>query len=140
MIKKLAAECREIVELAVNEGIIEADEDLAGACAVASFFLRKKLLSYGYKTDFYVAKAHNHCWLRYGDKILDITATQFGHKNKVVFKKGHIHEYYYTGYKVRNFKEEFAPWPEDQKPTKEKMECLNDLFYSRYASRTRKHN
>ena len=59
--------------------------DLEGACASASYVLWKHLRKQGYDADFIMGSYHgfNHCWVEIEDRILDITATQFGVRKKV---------------------------------------------------------
>ena len=61
-----------------NEDI---DEDLCGACAIASVTLHKALKSLGFKST--IAEFHSncggfHCWVEVGNWCCDPTASQFG--------------------------------------------------------------
>ncbi len=72
------------------------DENLMGACAIASFFLHHKLKSEGISSSFiegfYGIDDSPHCWLTIENSIIDITATQFNYFDKVIIlgsgKKG----------------------------------------------------
>jgi hypothetical protein len=56
-------------------------DHLGGLCYDASSFLRRMALAYGIKTD--LGQAHGHWFVLFGDVVVDITSTQFGHPDKV---------------------------------------------------------
>lgn len=107
------------------------DRDLAGACAVASFFVHKKAIALGlnsilnhgyYKEDF-------HCWVSIDNIIIDITATQFGIKRKIFITKSTNKNYK----SIRKFISNKAPkyfddWGTVQNPKHYKM-INNELRY-----------
>jgi len=61
------------------------DEDLTGACAIASYVLYRVLRKLNVSAKF--ALGDNHCWVQCSDWVIDLTATQFGYKEKVLFSK-----------------------------------------------------
>lgn len=54
---------------------------LGGACAIMSLYLWRYLHRQGIRCQ--VRWSDGHCFVTYGNKIVDITATQFGKKQKV---------------------------------------------------------
>ncbi len=61
--------------------------DLNGACAIVSYFLRKKILTkYDIEVNFIGGsyKGLTHCWLEIDNVIIDTTKTQFHSKAKKV--------------------------------------------------------
>jgi hypothetical protein len=72
---------------AVNKEIGFFPADLRGACAIASATLFKVLKDAKYSPEFYCGESFasgGHCWIVVDNFIVDITATQFGKKNKRV--------------------------------------------------------
>lgn len=55
--------------------------DLAGLCYDASSFLRRMALAHGIETE--LGHGFGHWFVLYGNVVVDITATQFGHPDKV---------------------------------------------------------
>ena len=109
------------------------DKALPCMCAIASFALQKYLTSKGFTSMVYVGdyyqgkhgKSKNglpfgywsgeeiHCWVECGQFIVDITATQFGVKNKVVIIKDRSR--YYTLRKLKTI-HGLRGWVDNQKP------------------------
>ncbi len=87
-LKKIAKIVRIIVEKnAANDGSISCWSDLSGACGYASYGLHKVLPESELVMGIY--KGETHAWVELGDKIIDITATQFDIRDKVyIVKKG----------------------------------------------------
>ena len=62
--------------------------ELGGACGICSLYLLIRARSMG----IYVTLAHGFCddhyhyWIEYNNKIIDITATQFGYQSRVRVK------------------------------------------------------
>ena len=79
--------------------------DLGGECGNASSILVKVLQHFGVKShfysgDYYVPGAKHgsgHCWMQYKNKIIDITATQFGQTDRVFIHPTNTE--LYSGYK-----------------------------------------
>lgn len=99
--------------------------DLDCMCAVASFALKSALNKRGAKAKvvFGVMKQHgdtkprfDHCWVRVGRNYVDITATQFGYKEKVLISKKDDNKY--RAWKEHEREEEIK-WGFEQNPTKE---------------------
>jgi hypothetical protein len=85
-LKKIAKITRKIVELnAVKTGGISSFEDLTGACGYASYGLYRVLPGSELVVGEY--KGYHHAWVELNDKIIDITATQFGVTSKVYIVK-----------------------------------------------------
>jgi hypothetical protein len=91
-VKRIAYRVREKCELyALN--VISRDLDpkeLMGLCAIASFTLCTELEKAGIEAEVYEGKYDTwfeHCWVVVDDKIVDITATQFGTKRRVSVRK-----------------------------------------------------
>lgn len=127
---------REIENFARHHDNIGTDSDLECFCGIASFFLVMVAKKLGFKLSLIEGMAFNewlinrlqtgcidnqgldgnHCWVEHNGKIIDITATQFGIRQKV-----HIVDIGDDNYWVidrnstvrRSFKHE---WPEDQNP------------------------
>lgn len=90
--------------------------DLACLCGISSWFITR--LGNRFDHDINCAmgffKDNGHCWNVYGLEIIDITATQFGVKDKV-----HVTRYDDPRYKRRIWcytEDAFADWPEEQMP------------------------
>jgi len=66
------------------EKVAERDQwpyNLGGLCFSASFFLHKLAENYGIKTE--IGHGIGHWFVLFEDKVVDITATQFGVKEKI---------------------------------------------------------
>jgi len=108
------------------------DDDLSTYCAISSYVLMKIGYSFGYKFRLAEGVAFelgwhpteediNHCWLEIGDDIVDITATQFGRKEKVYIVRG-------TNESYKKFKSDedalksLRKWPSEQSPVRQSGE------------------
>lgn len=94
------------------------DKDLAGACAVASYYLNQKLRRFNIPSQF-IRGTYNrfdHCWVDIGyQNIIDITATQFRIKDEVYFTTYKDNSAYLL--KSVGFRQnEFWDWPSYQHP------------------------
>ena len=89
---------------------------LGGDCAVSSYTLHKKLNRLGFKSKFVQGhyRMMEHCWVEIDNLIIDITATQFGIKEKVYITRTNDKNYQPT--RKRFLKKEFKLWPNYQKP------------------------
>ena len=94
--------------------------DLACMCAVASYTLAKALNDNGIRCKMvtgwfreWADYEEQHCWVETHNKIIDITATQFGIKKPVFIVSRH-HEKYHRDKIVRD-PNELAGWG-NQKP------------------------
>lgn len=88
-IKTLAKHTRNLCE----RYLIAYPLNLEGACAIASFHLYKSALKNNIKLKLCYGECkdkrglyHHHYWVEFKDKIIDITSTQFGYRNKVRIK------------------------------------------------------
>ena len=81
--------------------------DLCGLCATASAQLMLALRAKGYDAVFH--ENYGHCFVVLNGYIIDITATQFGKRNKVFIhqyplpKRGEWKDYWWTRSKARTF-------------------------------------
>jgi hypothetical protein len=108
-------------------------DDLAGACAIASYTLWRVLRRRGHKADFiacYYTDYSAHCWVELTGYIIDLTATQFDpdHPPVRIFPAHKKPKSEYSGTIVKNtkaIKELFENW-DSQSPTKylRKIETL----------------
>ena len=60
-------------------------EDLCGLCAIASAKLHKELKKQKIKSEIHFIDYH--VFLMVDNYILDVTATQFGYRNKIIFRR-----------------------------------------------------
>lgn len=64
---------------------------MVGTCAIASYALFKVLRANGYRVTFVCGVDDNdhggHCWVKYKDIIIDITAVQFGDYPDVLIRE-----------------------------------------------------
>lgn len=122
MLVKIARAARkEMEDFAENHNDIGSPHDLGCYCAISSYFLRYLARNFGYHLKMVEGAAFepndirytNHCWLVYNDKVIDITATQFGCQKKVnIVNVGNINYY-----EIRKSTEDrFSNWPSDQSP------------------------
>ncbi len=79
----VAVKMRNKLDEAVNgrkEGFRKFNRDLAGLCAISSMALKKKLAKIGIKSKLFLGEfgdEGSHCWIVFGGKAYDLTATQF---------------------------------------------------------------
>lgn len=69
----------------VEYNLPQFDPDLGGACGIASHHLMQLAKANGIQVHLCYGTFNNnfHFWVEYGNKIIDITATQFGINKKV---------------------------------------------------------
>ncbi len=78
--------------------------NLAGECGNASSTLKRILAQFGIQSSLYAGQyfykknlnaggGHGHCWLRFGNTIIDVTATQFDQTDKVFVQKHNSKHY-----------------------------------------------
>jgi hypothetical protein len=113
----------------------EWSRDLAGGCAVGSWFLQqeaKKRL--GINIDFHCNG--NHAWNEFDCHIYDVTATQYGAFDKVfVLHKNLIdtaianswHRAMYLDHERSSIEEINQDWPRGQRPNNFKIEWLGQF-------------
>lgn len=101
------------------------DANLGGYCGIASYCIRvwyqfKPIINYGY----FDIKSNPHCWVTINGHIIDITATQFDIKEKIIFDKKEKWSHLY--YRTRTMKSyyDFRLWPEYQIPSPSKVEKI----------------
>lgn len=89
------------------------NNDLCGLCASASMALFH-VLKYNLEIyDVVLMKAPTHCWVECEGIIIDITATQFGLQEKILFKKkGNVffHYDYSHGKSIEKNDDEWNKW------------------------------
>lgn len=91
-VRQLAEQVRKAAEEEVGEVY---GSSLSGACALASLILDEMLWKNGVKSQFVMGQfclkdqfEHDHCWVLIGDRVVDVTATQF------IWKDGHDLRYF----------------------------------------------
>lgn len=111
---------KEMEDFAQNHDNIGDPYDLGCYCAISSYFLRYLARHFGYHLKMVEGAAFdsnidftNHCWLVYNDKVIDITATQFGCQKKVNIVRVGNQNYHE---RKRSTEKGFWKWPEDQSP------------------------
>ena len=127
---KIAKTLRERLEsISVKTGAFPAS--LEGACAIASFALARDYVKNGYdalvvhsrRNDIENKISIEHCWVEIDGHGIDITATQFGKRPKILaFHLNKAPEEYRLGQIDRyhpmdpSTKKVFSGWPEYQQP------------------------
>ncbi len=71
----------------------QGPSDLCGYCAIASHRLHSALQNAGIKNSK-IVYAHNHAYVKVGNRVIDVTATQFGHKKGVALGHEGKREYW----------------------------------------------
>jgi len=108
-------------------------KDLMGLCAICSSALAKDLKKAG--DDVKICKGwfrgrHGHCWVESRTDALDITATQFWgvHKPIMIINKSKrlYRDLFQFGFEAKSL-DAFGEWPEEQRPTEERIERLLQL-------------
>lgn len=114
-IKRIAKNVRiKLEQIAKLEGF---PPNLNYLCLRASVALQRALKQKGYNTtvvqgyaNYYIGPYPNHSWLLYKKWIVDLTATQFGLRNRIRIVRAN-HPEYIVGKQYA-----FKRWPEDQQP------------------------
>lgn len=124
-ILKIAEQSRNEVELFASRVEDGPDagcpEGLDCFCAIATDLFVKVSRELGFNLDFVEGffgdrdPFPNHCWAHYQGKIIDLTATQFGKKEKVYVVNVDNDEYRYTAWNEEAY-EALRQWPKDQSP------------------------
>lgn len=138
----IATKARSLAEkFAKNNSFIGDKRTLQCYCAISSKIFYKMARRAKYKVniiqgnfgkDYYPDNYNNinHCWIEYGNYIIDITATQFGIKDKIYIIEKNKTDQYLT---VRD-DGIFISW-HAQDPEEYKKE-INDLIKASKASKT----
>ena len=104
--------------------------DLSCWCAICSFKIFKILRNITKQVYFAIVDGgcccHCHCFVIYKNKMIDVTATQFGEKENIVIDDIDTIQYSKKWYwdkslmkkfaSVKAIKKEMNKWPEDQNP------------------------
>jgi len=96
--------------------------DLSGMCAIASFYLFRLLKKNGYKPAFAINEGH--AFVVCGGYVVDVTATQFDQKRRVVVRllsniDSNKHSFWQIDekhYSEAMIQKALSSWPSDQKP------------------------
>lgn len=119
---KLAVQVRSFI-VDMTDGNYEVQEDLCGACGIASYTLvhvlnlnniKSELVAGCYGDDEFGVTI-NHCWVETGIYIVDITAGQF-FGNKDIEIKLKPSDAYTPVLRGRKAMLDFKRWPEYQQP------------------------
>lgn len=122
---EIAKRVREAVEKIVPKLISKYEQErsphygtnLTGLCGISSFILKKAFEKYGYKANLVYGNFYQqggHAWIECDGFIWDITATQFGEKEKVLIT--HLYDERYIYAEPMNVTD-FRYWSNCQKPT-----------------------
>ena len=91
---------------------------LEGGCGIASYSLWKVYLAFGFPAE--LVGNSGHCFLKLGDLIVDLTATQFFQAPEVyvvILRSGPEKSYYHrVEYCNQEMIDQFKTWPRDQRP------------------------
>jgi hypothetical protein len=63
------------------------DHDLSGGCGLASLKLKKLLTKNKISSNIYGTKGRSHVWVETKDYLVDVTYSQFNHRNKVFIER-----------------------------------------------------
>lgn len=104
-------------------------KSLESMCGIASYALKQALegarldsnLVYGFYDGM------GHCWLEYGDRIIDITATQFGVRRRVYVTDYENAKYQFEKYMGSIAEFEMDGWLEGSYPTER---VINAILFS----------
>ena len=106
------------------------DKSLACMCAIASFVLKDILKENGYSCKvlhgYYEDEFNDHCWVRYKDYNIDITATQFNISKSVYITKK-TNKFYVANITYKTFKE-LSDWPKSQQPSRKVVNMIKKLI------------
>ena len=90
-IRKIAKLVRDQVEedVACGLDIVDNEATLEGACGYASYGLCRMLpgSTFVYGHFIHKGRPNGHAWVEYKNKIIDITATQFGINSRILITK-----------------------------------------------------
>ena len=111
--------------------IIAPYSDLQCWCGIASCALSKALTKKGISNKIIFGefrrtkneRGDDHCCILVGDKIIDITATQFGISRSVYVVSSNNYSYKYFN-AIKGLRSFFRTWPSDQKPRKKLIEKI----------------
>jgi hypothetical protein len=99
-------------------------------CAIASFVLRDILVEYGYSAEvihgYYKKTFNEHCWVRYKNYNIDITATQFD-RTEDVYITSECNSSYVEMLTYKDYKE-FKAWPKEQRPSKRVVNIIKEML------------
>lgn len=119
LVKKLGLQVRERVKK-LNREVLGLglcwNYNLQGGCLMASYMLRYVLDKHGVSSKLMRGEFNGcyHWWIEVDDYIVDITATQFGNRNKVYILKNTSVRY--VGKQHRSLK--FQRWDREFWPTR----------------------
>ena len=100
--------------------------DLAGYCAIASYFFKAVAKEFGYHVDIIEGRYDvgdgedydvNHCWNVYGEHVIDLTAKQFDSKARAIHITEAIDRTYIPfNLNLDAYKSLKSMWPVEQSP------------------------
>lgn len=125
----IAAHVRKTFERIARDESFPAD--LACLCLRASKALAKALTKTGIKAKLVMGgyrepygECGDHCWIEIGDKIIDITATQFGTFDRVHVTDVSDPEYFAAFKSARRIAREISTWDINQRPQREDLAAI----------------
>lgn len=126
-IKRIAKEVRNNAVSVLTKPKYGFREDLHGACGICSMALKESIEKIIPEAKPIVVhglfrKINWHCWVEINGSIIDVTATQFGVKEKVLITESQD-ERYNPNVLVHNF-EHFHDWQQPYKPTPHKVKRI----------------
>jgi hypothetical protein len=101
-------------------------DGMAGYCGLGAVLLYRVAAIHNIKTDFVLGtfktptrkrKTSGHCWVEFGDHIIDVTASQFGMKPRVYVSDIGDDRYYFIAKNDNAIVAIENNWPDDQKPS-----------------------
>lgn len=108
-------------------------EDLNSMCAIASAYLMKRLSCARIRAEFVIGTydGSDHCWVEHKDKIIDITATQFGILQAVFVTSKYNKDYFAKCRAAQRIARTFLikenrDWPYNQRLTSKNVGSLED--------------
>jgi len=126
-VKQIALRVREWAEV-VRENTPQSDsygwyDDLCGMCAICSYELARRLKRAGFYPRVHVNESHS--FVRVNKVIVDVTATQFGYRERVLIRSKSPGDWWNDGRSFRfgdkrGMKRAFRGWPKEQKPLLDK--------------------
>lgn len=131
---KLLRKIRKSLEVMAAKYPQPYDKDLGCMCAISSWFTSRRLKELGYDVKvidgYYKGDEKNgdsHCWMILGDKIVDLTYTQFESKAPKIYITDKDDKDF-SFYREIKFVKDFLLWPGEQKPVRKNIKELEAIY------------